>query len=68
MCGYSMQLTVATGITTVMLRRKILMSKQLIDVPYSFLAFIATYISAENTGSLHIGSWLVGAGVGLVEE
>ena len=67
MCGYSNQLTSATGITMVMLKRRIFMSKQPTDVQYAF-SVIETSISVDDTVSLHIGSWLVGAGGCLVGE
>ena len=44
------------------------MSKQPTDVQYSFLAILKTFISIDNTASLHIDSWLLGAGGGLVGE
>ena len=48
-----------------MLKRRILVSKQPTDVQYSFSEII---ISVDDTDSLHISSWLVGAGGGLVGE
>ena len=69
MCGYSKQLTSATGITMVMLKRRLFMSKQPTDVQYSFLAILKNFfISTDDTASLHIDSWLLGAGGGLVGE
>ena len=41
------------------------MSKQPTDVQYSFSEI---FISVDDTDSLHISSWLVGAGGGLVGE
>ena len=49
----------------VMLKRRIFMSKQPTDVQCSFSE---TFISLDNTASLHISSCLLGAGGGLVGE
>ena len=49
----------------VMLKRRIFMSKQPADVQYPFKKL---FFSVDNTASLHIGSWLVGAVGGLVRE
>ena len=35
---------------------------------YSFSVMLTTSLSVDDTASLHIGNWLVGAGGGLVGE